>query len=116
MIKAQIYTQSDKDQDYTSLIVAKGGTIYFKDVLNTPELTAVQRGVSFIKHQLNVDATEIYPDKLDINDVLKDAYIRYCNINPVEGKEPNDKMVKMCSTQLQIHNRWLCRIINQKEK
>lgn len=113
-MKAQVYVKSDDEN--TSILVSGNGNMYYLDVMDVPEITGIQRGVSFIKHQLNVDATEIYPDKLDINDVLKDAYIRYCNINPVEGKEPDDKMVKMCSTQLQIHNRWLCRIINQKEK
>lgn len=104
-MKAEIYTQSDKDQDYTSLIVAKGGTIYFKDVLNTPELTAVQRGVSFVKHQLDVDTTEIYSN-LTQEDIEKDVYINWCKVNAVVGTEPDEKMKKLCETELQIHNRW----------
>lgn len=104
-MKAQIYTQSDKDQDYTSLIVAKGGTVYFKDVLNTPELTAVQRGVSFVKHQLDVDTTEIY-SHLKPEEIEKDVYINWCKVGACVGKEPDKKMLKLCETELKIRERW----------
>lgn len=104
-MKAQIYTQSDKDQDYTSLIVAKGGTVYFKDVLNTPELTAVQRGVSFVKHQLDVDKTEIY-SHLKPEEIEKDVYINWCKVGAVIGTEPDEKMLNLCKSELQIHQRW----------
>ena len=70
-MKAQIYTQSDKDQDYTSLIVAKGGTVYFRKVMDTPEITAIQRGISFVKHQLDVDATEIYAQNVKPEEIKK---------------------------------------------
>ena len=105
MIKAQIYTKPDKDEDYTSLIVAKGGTIYFKDVLNTPELTAVQRGVSFVKHQLDVDATEIY-SHLKPEEIEKDVYINWCKVNAVAGTEPDDKLKRICESELQAFQRW----------
>ena len=107
-MKAQIYTQSDKDQDYTSLIVAKGGTVYFKDVLNTPELTAVQRGVSFVKHQLDVNTTEIYSN-LKPEEIEKDVYINWCKVNAVVGTEPDEEMQKLCEKnlirELQVSNR-----------
>ena len=99
-MKAQIYTQSDKNKDYTSLIVTKGSTVYFKDVLNTPELTAVQRGVSFVKHQLDVDTTEIYSN-LTQEEIEKDVYINWCKVNAQAGKEPDEKMQKLCETELQ---------------
>ena len=105
VIKAQIYTQSDKDQDHTSLIVAKGGTVYFKDVLNTPELTAVQRGVSFVKHQLDVDTTEIY-SHLKPEEIEKDVYINWCKVNAEVGIDPDEKMLNLCKSELQIHQRW----------
>ena len=105
MIKAQIYTQSDKDQDYTSLIVAKNGTVYFKDVLNTPELTAVQRGVSFVKHQLDVDTTEIY-SHLKPEEIEKDVYINWCKVNAVVGTESDDKLKRICKSELQAFQRW----------
>lgn len=111
VIKAQIYTQSDKDQNYTSLIVAKNGTVYFKDVLNTPELTAVQRGVSFVKHQLDVDTTEIY-SHLKPEEIEKDVYINWCKVNACVGQEPNEKMLNLCKSELQIHQRWA---VNQNE-
>lgn len=108
MIKAEIYTVPDKpeNESYTSLIVAKCGTVYFKDVLNTPELTAIQRGVSFVKHNLDVDATEIYSKKITAEDIEKDAYIRWCKVNAIKGVSPDDYMQKLCETELKIYNRW----------
>lgn len=100
MIKAQIYTKPDKDEDYTSLVVAKGGTVYFKDVINTPELTAIQRGVSFVKHQLDVDATEIYAQNVKPEEIKKDVYINWCKVNAIVGTEPDEKMQKLCETEL----------------
>lgn len=101
MIKAQIYTKPDKDEDYTSLVVAKNGTAYFKQVLNTPELTAIQRGVSFVKHQLDVDTTEIYACNVKPEEIEKDVYINWCKVNAQVGKEPDEKMQKLCETELQ---------------
>lgn len=102
--KAQVYVKSDDTN--TSILVARGNTVYFKDVLDVPEITGIQRGVSFVKHELDTDITEIYPDKLDVNEVLKDVYINYCKVGAVAGIEPNDKMLKLCETELNIHNRW----------
>ena len=101
---AQLYVKTDGDN--TSVIVAKHGDIYFRNVLDVPEITGIQRGASFVKHHLDVDQTEIYPDKLDANDVLKDAYIRYCRIKAVKGTTPDEKLQKACTQELQIFNRW----------
>lgn len=103
-MKAQVYVKSDDTN--TSILVARGNTVYFKDVLDVPEITGIQRGVSFVKHELDTDTTEIYPDKLDVNEVLKDVYINYCKVGAVAGIAPNDKMLKLCETELNIHNRW----------
>ena len=103
---AQIYVKSLND-DITSMLVSNSkGTVYFQDTLDVPEITAIQRCASFVKHELNQDVTEIYPDKLKAEEVLKDAYINYCRINPVKGENPNEKALKQCETNLQIYNRW----------
>lgn len=105
---AQIYTKPDKpiNEDYTSLIVAKGGTVYFRKVMDTPELTAVQRGVSFVKHQLDVDATEIYAQNVKPEEIEKDVYINWCKVNAVAGTEPDDKLKRICESELQAFQRW----------
>lgn len=104
-MKAQIYVKSI--EDYTAVLVSNHkGDIYFRDVLEVPELTGIQRGVSFVKHQLDADSTEIYPDKLDVNDVLKDAYIRYCNVNTIKGIKRNEQADKRCTMELQTFMRW----------
>ena len=102
--KAQVYVKSSGDS--TSVVVASGDKLYFHDVLNVPEITGIQRGVSFVKNQLDADVTEIYPDKLEKYDILKDAYINYCNINPCIGEEPNKDMIKLCKMKLQQEKRW----------
>lgn len=108
MIKAQIYTVPDKpeNEDYTSLLVVKGKTVYFQDVMNTPELTAIQRGVSFVKHQLDVDATEIFSKKITAEQIAKDVYINWCKVNVVKGTEPDDEMLLKCSSEMQKFLRW----------
>lgn len=106
VIKAEIYTKSDKEQDYTSLVVAKGKNIYFKDVLNTPEITAIQRGVSFVKHSLDVDITEIYPDKVKAEEIKKDVFINWCKVGAIIGERPNEYARNLCNSELQIHERW----------
>lgn len=103
-MNAQIYVKSN--EDFTAIVVANQSTVYFRDTLEVPELTGIQRGVSFVKHHLLADATEIFPDKLNADDVLKDAYIRYCNVNAVKGMNPNAKALKSCATLLQTHLRW----------
>lgn len=102
---AQIYVKNA--EDFTAVLVTNNkGSIYFKDVLEVPELTGIQRGVSFVKHQLDADVTEIYPDKLNVDDVLKDVYINWCKINTVAGNNPNDDADKRCTMELQTFLRW----------
>lgn len=103
-IIAKIYVKSQ--EDITSILVASKGNVYFQDVLDVPEITGIQRCVSFVKHQLAVDTTEIYPDKLNPEDVLKDAYINWCKVNAVQGTNPEEKHIKQCKTNLLIYNRW----------
>ena len=103
-MNAQIYVKSDETN--TSIVVARGDTLYFKRVIDVPEITGIQRGVSFVKHDLATDITEIFPDKLDVKEVLKDAYINYCDVNAVAGEKPNEKMLNLCKSELQIYNRW----------
>ena len=102
---AHIYVKNA--EDYTSVVVSNDkGSIYFQDVLEVPELTAIQRGVSFVKHQLDSDRTEIYPDKLKADEVMQDVYINYCKINAEIGKNPNDEAKKRCIQNMQIYQRW----------
>lgn len=101
---AQVYVRTDGEN--TAILVARDNTIYFNDVIDVPEITGIQRGVSFVKHELDVDRTEIYTDKLDVDEVLKDAYINYCKVNAVRGETPNEKMVKACASALAVKQRW----------
>ena len=101
---AQVYVKSDYDN--TAIIVARGNNVYFQEVLNVPEITGIQRGVSFVKHHLDVDKTEIYPDKLNVDDVLKDVYINYCRVNVCKGDNPNPKHLRACASCLAVFNRW----------
>lgn len=102
---AQIYVKTNND--ITSMVVSNDrGTIYFQDTLDVPEITAIQRCASFVKHELDQDVTEIYPDKLKAEEVLKDAYINYCRINAIKGDNPNEKALKQCETNLNVYNRW----------
>lgn len=101
---AKIYVKSQ--DDITSILVASKGNVYFQDVLDVPEITGIQRCVSFVKHQLDADITEIYPDKLNPEDVLKDVYINWCKVNAVQGYNPEEKHLNLCKTNLQIYNRW----------
>lgn len=113
---AQIYVKSN--EDYTSMLVCNDkGNIYFQDVLDVPEITGIQRCVSFVKHQLDADTTEIYPDKLN-SDILDDAYIKYCKVKPEMGKNPLKKAQDECTKNLAIHLRWdngerECRLMNE---
>lgn len=104
---AQVYVKSDEDN--TALIVARDNTVYFQDVIDVPEITGIQRAVSFVKHHLDVDKTEIYTDKLNVDEVLKDVYINYCKVNVCKGNNPNPKMVKAAESSLAVHNRWCFR-------
>ena len=101
---AQVYVKSS--EDYTSVLVVKGKDIYFRDVLEVPELTGIQRGVSFVKHQLKSEKTELYPDKLKAEEVLQDVYIKYCKVNAVKGENRNPDADKRCSMELQTFLRW----------
>lgn len=102
-MKAQVYVKSS--EDYTAVVVSNdSGDIYFRDVIETPELTGIQRGVSFVKHQLNSDRTEIYPDKLKAEDVLKDVYIS--KVNAVKGENRNPEADKRCAMELSTFLRW----------
>lgn len=102
-MKAQIYVKSN--EDHTSIVVGSENNVYFQQVLEVPEITGIQRGVSFVKHNLDADVTEIYPDKLG-KEVLDDAYINYCNVNPIMGTEPIEKAVKLCESKLAVYYRW----------
>lgn len=105
MMIAQIYTKCLND-DVTSILVAKGNQVCFQDVIDTPELTGIQRGVSFVKHHLDTDKTEIYPDKLKGDQIMTDAYINYCKVNHVIGENPNEKALTQCQNNLSAHLRW----------
>jgi hypothetical protein len=102
---AQIYTKTNGD--YTSILVTnEKAEVYFRDVLEIPELTGVQRGVSFVKHQLDVEKTELYPDKLKAEEQLKDIYINWCMVNAVAGENRNLEADKRCTMELQTFLRW----------
>lgn len=113
-MKAQIYVKSDDDN--TSIVVSDGkGNPYFHQVMPIPELTGIQRGVSFVKHNLDADVTEIYPDKLG-KEVLDDAYINYCKVNPVIGNKSMEKARKLCESKLAMYHRWNTRGDNSCER
>lgn len=101
---AQIYVKCN--DDYTSMLVCKGDVIYFQDVLDAPEITGIQRCVSFVKHNLKAETTEIYPETLGA-EILNDAFIQYCQVNPKLGETPNPKMQKACQSRLNVYMRWL---------
>lgn len=102
---AQIYTASNDDN--TSILVCNDkGNIYFTDILDVPEITGIQRGVSFVKHNIDFDKTEIYPDKLDSEYIMKDAYINYCKVKHSIGTRPIESAVQQCKQNLAIYNRW----------
>lgn len=101
---AQIYVKSN--EDYTSMLVCNDkGTIYFQDVIDVPEITGIQRCVSFVKHHIDFDKTEIFPDKLG-KEVLDDVYINYCKVKPVWGENPCPKAQKQCESNLAVKMRW----------
>ena len=109
---AQIYVKNV--EDYTSIVVSNDkGAIYFEDVMEVPELTGIQRGASFVKHQLDSDRTEIYPDKLKTKDIDNDVYLNYCKINIVIGDKPNESAQNRCIQNMQIHQRWDLSKINK---
>lgn len=102
----QIYTKTAGD--YTSIVVSNDrGNLYFEDVLEVPELTGIQRGASFVKHHLDSDKTEIYPDKVSESEIMNDAFIRVCRINPEMGNNPHKGAKKCCESNLQINQRWI---------
>jgi len=102
---AQIYVKSQ--DDITSILVSNDkGSVYFQDVIDTPEITGIHRAVSFVKHQLPSDRTEIYPDKLKSEEIMKDAYINYCKVNHCIGENPNEKALTQCQNNLSAHLRW----------
>lgn len=104
-MKAQIYVKST--EDYTAVVVSNNtGDIYFRDVLEVPELTGIQRGASFVKHQLDAESTEIFTDKLKPEEVLKDAYINWCRINARKGENRNEQADERCKIELQTFLRW----------
>jgi len=109
----QIYTKTDGMN--TSILVARNNTVYYKNVIDVSELTGIQRAVSFVRHELDADTTEIYPDKVDIKEVLKDEFVSHCGKNPVKGENPNEQMVKMCETDLQSHNRWNMKMLMERQ-
>ena len=101
---AQIYVKSN--EDYTSMLVCNDkGTIYFQDVIDVPEITGIQRCVSFVKHHIDFDKTEIYPDKLG-KEVLDDVYINYCKVKAVWGENPCLSAQTECARNLNQKLRW----------
>ena len=103
-MKAQIYVKTDGDN--TTVVVARDSNIYFNDTMDIPELTGIQRGVSFVRHELAADVVEVFTDKLDYSEIEKDAYIRWCKVNIVKGETPNPVAQKTCETSLGVFNRW----------
>lgn len=104
-MKAQIYVKST--DDYTAVVVSNDkGSIYFRDVIEVPELTGIQRGASFVKHQLDAETTEIFTDKLNADDVLKDVYINWCKINAIKGAKRNEQADQRCTMELQTFLQW----------
>ena len=102
---AQIYVKTAND--ITSILVSNDkGSVYFQDVIDTPEITGIHRAVSFVKHQLDADKTELYPDKEDAQKLMTDAYINYCKVNHVIGENPNEKALTQCKNNLSAHLRW----------
>jgi hypothetical protein len=102
---AQIYVKTHND--ITSVLVSNDkGSVYFQDVIDTPEITGIHRAVSFVKHYIDFDKTEIYPDKLKGEEIMKDAYINYSKINHCIGENPNEKALTQCSNNLSAHLRW----------
>lgn len=102
---AQVYVKSS--EDYTAVVVSNdNGDIYFREVLEVPELTGIQRGVSFVKHQLKSEKTELYPDKLKAEEVIQDVYIKYCKVNAIKGENRNPDADKRCSMELSTFLRW----------
>lgn len=103
---AQIYTKTLNNDISSVLICNDKGGVYFSDAMDTPEITVLQRGVSYVKNNLNADKTELYVDELDHNEVMKDAYINYCKVNHCIGENPNPDMIKQCTMKLQQELRW----------
>lgn len=102
---AQVYVKTNGD--YTSILVTnEKADVYFKDILEVPELTGVQRGVSFVKHQLDAERTELYPDRLKADELLKDVYINWCKVNAVAGENRNPDADKRCAMELSTFLRW----------
>ena len=100
---AQIYVKTNVG--YTSMLVSNDkGNIYFQDVLDVQEITAIQRCASFVKHELDYDSTEIYPDTLG-KEILEDSYIKYCQINATIGENPCEKSKKQCINNLSTYLR-----------
>ena len=101
---AQVYVKTSGE--YVSMLVSNDkGNIYYQKVIDTTEMVGIQRCVSFVKHHLDYDKTEIYPDKLG-KEVLEDEYISHCDIKPELGKNPNEYAQTQCSNNLSIFLRW----------
>lgn len=101
---AQVYVKTSGE--YVSMLVSNDkGNIYYQKVIDTTEMVGIQRCVSFVKHHLDYDKTEIYPDKLG-KEVLEDEYISHCNIKPELGKNPNEYAQTQCGNNLSIFLRW----------
>lgn len=102
---AQVHVKTT--DDLTSILVGNTeGTIYYYDVIDIPELAGIQKGVSYVKHQLQTGKVEIYPDKLDNDIIMKDAYINYCKLNHCIGENPHPELVKRCNMTLATYIRW----------
>ena len=109
---AHVYVKTSGE--YVSMLVSNDkGNIYYQKVIDTTEMVGIQRCVSFVKHHLDYDKTEIYPDKLG-KEVLEDEYISHCDIKPELGKNPNEHAQTQCSNNLSIFLRWNFKKSNER--
>ena len=102
---SQLYVKSN--DNLTSLIISNDkGNIYYHKVLDSTEFAVIQRGASFIKHELDSDIVEMYLDKVKFEEITNDNYIKWCNISFVKGENPNQEIINQCLSNLSIYQRW----------
>lgn len=106
----QIYVKSDKNDDFTSVLVASDkGDIYYSEILEAPEITGIHQGVSYVKNMLDRnEPTDIFAEKTNPETIFKDAYIRYTRVPVMIGNELRfvSKLNDVCKMKLQQHFRW----------
>lgn len=102
---AQIYTKTFNDK-ITSVVVGANGRIYFQKVIDSPELTAIQRGVSFVRQYMDFYKTNIFPDKVNRERITQDEYIKRCSIKPHFDGEVDKNLLTTCNNLLSSYLRW----------